>query len=82
MIYVLAAEPRSIIKQSAEMPEFFEDLTLFKVASDTYVPGFRVGLTDDNNGSARRPLPSVPSGIAPGYDPYSNVLQAGGVSGR
>jgi hypothetical protein len=49
---------------------------MFKVAPDTYVPGFRVGPTDDNNESARRPLPVVPSGVAPGYDPYSNVLQA------
>ncbi len=38
--------------------------------------GFRVGLTDDNNESARRPLPTIPSGVASGYDPYSNVLQA------
>lgn len=49
---------------------------MFKVAPDTYVPGFRVGLTDDNNESARRPLPAVRSGVASGYDPYSNVLQA------
>ena len=49
---------------------------MFKVAPDTYVPGFRVGLTDDNDGSARRPLPAVPSGVAPGYDPYSTMLQA------
>ena len=40
------------------------------------MPGFRVGLTDDNNGSARRPLPAVPSGVASGYDAYSSVLQA------
>jgi hypothetical protein len=39
-------------------------------------PGFRVGLTDDNNESARRSLPAVPSGVAPGNDPYSNVLKA------
>jgi hypothetical protein len=49
---------------------------MFKVVPDTSVPGFRVGLTDDNNESARRPLPTIPSGVAPGYDPYSNVLQA------
>jgi hypothetical protein len=49
---------------------------MFKLAPDTYVPGFRVGLTDDNTESARRPLPAVPSGVASGYDPYSNVLQA------
>ncbi len=49
---------------------------MFKVVPDTNVPGFRVGLTDDNNESARRPLPAVPSGVASGYDPYSNVLQA------
>jgi hypothetical protein len=59
------------------MPEsFLEDLTMFKVVPDTNVPGFRVGLPDDNNESARRSLPAVPSGVAPGYDPYSNVLQA------
>jgi hypothetical protein len=49
---------------------------MFKVAPDTNVPGFRVGLTDDNSESARRPSPAIPSGVAPGYDPYSNVLQA------
>ena len=49
---------------------------MFKVVPDTNVPGFRVGLTDDNNESARRPLAAVPSGVASGYDPYSNVLQA------
>ena len=49
---------------------------MFKVVPDTNVPGFRVGLTDDNNESARRPYPTIPSGVAPGYDPYSNVLQA------
>jgi hypothetical protein len=53
-----------------------EDLTMFKVVPDTNVPAFRVGLTDDDNESARRPLPAVPSGVASGYDPYSNVLQA------
>jgi hypothetical protein len=70
------------------MPEsFLEDQTMFKVlpdtnvpgfnlVPDTNVPGFRVGLTDDNNESARRPLAAVPSGVASGYDPYSNVLQA------
>jgi hypothetical protein len=59
------------------MPEsFLEDLTMFKVVPDTKVPGFRVGLTDDNNESACRPLPTIPSGVAAGYDPYSNVLQA------
>jgi hypothetical protein len=59
------------------MPEsFLEDLTMFKVVPDTNVPGFRVGLTDDNNESAPRPLPAVPSGLAPGYDPYSTVPQA------
>ncbi len=43
------------------MPEsFLEDLILFKVVPDTNVPGFRVGLTDDNNESARRPLPTIP----------------------
>jgi len=49
---------------------------MFKVAPDAYVPGFRVGLTDDINESARRALPDVPSGVASGYDAYSNVLQA------
>ena len=49
---------------------------MFKVVPDTNVPGFRVGLTDDNNESARRSLPTIPSGVASGYDPYSNVLQA------
>jgi len=49
---------------------------MFKVVPDTNVPGFRVGLPADNNESARRSLPAVPSGVAPGYDPYSNVLQA------
>jgi hypothetical protein len=58
------------------LESFLEDLTMFKVVPDTNVPGFRVGLTDDDNESARRPLPAVPSGVASGYDPYSNVLQA------
>ena len=49
---------------------------MFKVVPDTNMPGFRVGLTDDNNELARRPLPTIPSGVAAGYDPYSNVLQA------
>jgi hypothetical protein len=49
---------------------------MFKVVPDTNVPGFRVGLTDDNNESAPRPLPAVPSGLAPGYNPYSTVPQA------
>ena len=55
---------------------------MFKVASDTAVPGFRVGLPDelpgfsiDENGSARRPLPTAPAATAFGYDPYGNVLQ-------
>jgi hypothetical protein len=59
------------------MPEsFLEDLTMFKVVPDTNAPGFRVGPTDDNNELARRPLPTIPSGVAAGYDPDSNVLQA------
>jgi len=55
---------------------------MFKVASDTAVPGFRVGLPDelpsfsiDENGSVRRPLLVAPGAAAFG-DPYGNVLQA------
>jgi hypothetical protein len=55
---------------------------MFKVASDTAVPGFRVGLPDelpgfsiDENGSVRRPLLVAP-GAADFGDPYGNVLQA------
>jgi hypothetical protein len=55
---------------------------MFKVASDTAVPGFRVGLPDelpgfsiDENGSVRRPLLAAP-GTASFGDPYANVLQA------
>lgn len=50
---------------------------MFKVAPDTRVPGFRVGLTDDDSTEpARRPVPAVPGGLAPGYDPYSTLPQA------
>jgi hypothetical protein len=55
---------------------------MFKVASDTAVPGFRVGLPDeppgfsiDENGSVHRPLLAAPGAAAFGFDPYGNVLQ-------
>jgi hypothetical protein len=55
---------------------------MFKVVSDTNVPGFRIGLPDelpsfslDENGSVRRPLPAAPGAATFGYDPYGNVLQ-------
>jgi hypothetical protein len=55
---------------------------MFKVASDTAVPGFRVGLPDeppgfsiDENGSMHRPLLAAPGAAAFGFDPYGNVLQ-------
>jgi hypothetical protein len=49
---------------------------MFKFVPDTNVPGFRVGLPDDKDESARPSSPAVPGGVAFGYDPYSNVLQA------
>jgi hypothetical protein len=55
---------------------------MFKVVSDTAVPGFRVGLPDelpgfsiDENGSPRRPSLAAPDAASLG-DPYGNVLQA------
>jgi hypothetical protein len=52
---------------------------MFKVTSDTAVPGFRVGVPDevpgfsiDENGSVRRPLPAAPGAAAFG-DSYGNV---------
>jgi hypothetical protein len=55
---------------------------MFKVAFDTAVPGFRVGLPDeppgfniDENGSPRPPSLAAPDAASFG-DPYGNVLQA------
>jgi hypothetical protein len=54
---------------------------MFKFASDTAMPGFRVGLLDqvpgfsiDENGSVRRPLLAAPGAMALGYDPYNELI--------
>ena len=49
---------------------------MFEFAPDTNVPGFRVGLPDDRDESARPSSFAVRNALAFGYDPYSDVLQA------
>ena len=48
---------------------------MFNLPLNAGVPGFRVGLPDDENGSVRRALPATLSAPPFGYDPFGNALQ-------